>query len=136
MPGKPEFSVTDGAGNVFVNFEDKSEILHIDASTLKVTGSWPLNPCSSPSGLAIDSGHHRLFSVCDNNKMAIVDSTSGKVVAIPAIGEGPDAVAYDAKRGLVFSSNGESSDLMILRQATPDSYPVLQTLPTQGVHVL
>lgn len=130
MPGKPEFSVTDGLGNVYVNIEDTSQVLHIDATTLKVTGSWSLAPCAAPSGLAIDIAHHRLFSVCDNDKMAVVDSTSGKVVATPEIGAGSDAVAYDAKRGLVLSSNGESGTLSILHQASPDHYATLQTLPT------
>jgi YVTN family beta-propeller protein len=130
MPGKPEFAVTDGAGNVFVNIEDTSQILHIDVATLKVTNSWPLAPCTAPSGLAIDVAHRRLFSVCDNNKMAVVDSTSGKMVATPTIGAGADAVAYDAKHGLVFSSNGESGDLTILQEVAPDRYTTLQTLST------
>jgi YVTN family beta-propeller protein len=130
MPGKPEFAVTDGAGNIFVNIEDTSQILHIDAATLKVTNSWSLAPCIAPSGLAIDVAHRRLFSVCDNDKVAIVDSTSGKIVATPAIGAGADAVAYDGKHRLVFSSNGESGNLTILQQATPDRYTTFQTLPT------
>jgi DNA-binding beta-propeller fold protein YncE len=98
---------------------------------LKVTDAWSLAPCEAPSGLAIDIVHHRLFSVCDNDKMAVVDSVSGKVVDTPAIGAGSDAVAYDAEHGLVFSSNGESGNLTILRQTTPDRYATLQTLPTR-----
>jgi DNA-binding beta-propeller fold protein YncE len=131
MPGKPEFSVTDGSGNVFVNIEDSSEVLHLDASSLKITAAWSLAPCEAPTGLAIDVVHHRLFSVCDNNKMAIVDSQSGKLVAAAPIGEGADAVAYDASRGLVFSSNGESGSMTILHQQTADRYSVLQNLSTK-----
>ena len=130
MPGKPEFSVTDGSGNVFVNIEATSQVLRIDSEALKVTGTWSLAPCSAPSGLAIDVSHHRLFSVCDNNKMAIVDSQSGKVVATAPIGEGADAVTYDEKSGLVFSSNGESGNLTVLHQDSSDRYTVRQTLAT------
>lgn len=130
MPGKPEFSVSDGSGGVFVNIEDTSEVLRIDPSSLKITAAWSLAPCKAPSGLAIDVAHHRLFSVCDNNKMAIVDSRTGKVVTTAQIGEGSDAVAYDASRGLVFSSNGESGNMTILHQQTPDRYKVLQNIST------
>ena len=130
MPGKPEFSVTDGTGNVFVNIEDTNQLLQIDAVNMKVTATWPLAPCKAPSGLAIDIEHHRLFSVCDNAQMAIVNSQSGKLVAMAPIGEGSDAVAFDSKRGLVLSSNGESGNLTILHQDSPDQYKTLQTLNT------
>ena len=130
LPGKPEFSVTDGNGNVFVNIEDTNQLLEIDAATMKVTATWSLAPCKAPSGLAIDIEHHRLFSVCDNAKMTVVDSQSGKLVATAPIGEGADAVAYDSKRGLVLSSNGESGNLTILHQDSPDHYTTLQTLTT------
>lgn len=130
MPGKPEFSVTDGGGNIYVNIEDTNQLLHIDAATMKVTATWSLAPCKAPSGLAIDVEHHRLFSVCDNAKMTILDSQSGKLVATAPIGEGADAVAFDSKHGLVFSSNGESGNLTILHQDSPDHYTTLQTLTT------
>jgi YVTN family beta-propeller protein len=130
MPGKPEFSATDGSGNVFVNIEDTNQLLHIDAASMKVAATWSLAPCKAPSGLAIDVEHHRLFSVCDNAKMTIVDSQSGKLVATAPIGEGADAVAFDSKRGLVLSSNGESGTLSILRQDSPDHYTTVQTLKT------
>ena len=96
LPGKPEFPRADGKGTVFVNIEDTSQIARIDAATAKVTALWSIAPCEEPSGMAIDLAHNRLFSVCGNKQMAVVDSTSGKVVASPAIGSGPDAAAFDA----------------------------------------
>ena len=130
MPGKPEFAVTDGAGHVYVNIETTSQVLRIDVGSLKVTATWPLAPCKEPSGLAIDTAHHRLFSVCDE-MMAIVDSDSGKLVAKPAIGAGADAVVFDAARGLVFSSNGESGTMTVLHQDSVDRYTPVQTIKTQ-----
>jgi YVTN family beta-propeller protein len=130
MPGKPEFSVTDGIGNIFVNIEDTNQVQRIDSDTLKVTATWSLAPCNAPSGLAMDVSHHRLFSVCDNNKMAIVDSRSGKLMGTVPIGEGADAVAYDTRNGLVFSSNGESGNLTIVSQDSAGLYTVRQTLDT------
>ena len=131
LPGKPEFSVTDGAGNIFVNIEDSSAVLRMNADTLKTTASWPLAPGEGPSGLAIDTVHHRLFSVCDNNRMVIVDSENGKLVAAPRIGEGADAVAFDAARGLAFSSNGESGTISVVRADGPSGYATTQTIATK-----
>ena len=130
LPGKPEFAQTDGKGIVYDNIEDKSEIVRIDAKTMAVTATWPVAPCESPSGLAIDRANHRLFSVCDNKLMAVVDTSNGKVIATPAIGDGPDATRYDAKRHLAFSSNGEGT-LTVVKQNSANNYRPIQTLTTQ-----
>lgn len=131
LPGKPEFAQADGTGNVFVNIEDKSELARIDAHTLQVTATWPLAPCESPSGLSIDTVHHRLFSVCDNTVMAVVDSGNGHVVATVPIGNGPDSTRYDAHRRLVYSPNGEDGTLTVVRQQAADKCEPVQTLTTQ-----
>jgi len=130
LPGKPEFAATDGKGNVFVNIQDKNELQRIDANSLKVTATWPLAPCESPSGLAIDRASHRLFSVCDGKVMAVTNAETGKVVATPAIGDGPDAAGFDSQRKLAFSSNGEGN-LTILHQDSPDQYSLVQTVNTK-----
>ena len=130
LDGKPEFPVSDGKGNVYVNIEDKSEIAQLDPQTLKVKKTWPLSPCEEPSGLAIDLEARRLFSVCSNNKMAVVNADSGQVVATVAIGNGPDAAAYDAGKKLAFSSNGEGT-LTVVRQDGPDKYTVLENVATE-----
>jgi DNA-binding beta-propeller fold protein YncE len=131
VPDKPEFAVDDGAGSIYVNIEsDPGQMIVIDSRALKVKAKWPLPGCASPSGLAMDRTHHRLFSVCDGNVMAVTDANSGAQVARVPIGEGPDAVAYDGKRGLIFSSNGEGS-LTVVRQRSADRYEVASTVPTQ-----
>jgi YVTN family beta-propeller protein len=129
LPGKPEFPVTDGAGSVYVNIEDKNEIVRLDVAEKKITATWPLNGLESPSGQAIDLAGHRLFSVCDGKKMAVTDANTGKSLATPAIGDGPDAAGYDAKHQLVFSSNGDGT-LTIVDAGKP-GYPVLQTVTTK-----
>ena len=116
LDGKPEFPVSSGDGFVYANIEDKSEIAKIDPKTLAVKEQWPLSPCESPSGLAMDTTNHRLFSVCDNKMMAIVNSENGKVLATPPIGEGPDAAAFDPGTHLAFSSNGESGTLTVIQE--------------------
>ena len=95
LPGKPEFAVADGHGTIFNNIEDKSEMIRIDARTHKVTATWPAG-CESPSGLAFDGAGHRLFPVCDGNKMAVLDSNTGKLLATAHSGDGPDAARWSA----------------------------------------
>ena len=131
VPDKPEFAVDDGAGQIYVNIESEAgQMVVIDSRKLSIKATWPLAGCSSPSGLAIDRTRHRLFSVCDEKVMAITNAENGAPVARMSIGEGPDAAAYDEKRGLVFSSNGEGT-LTVVRQASADSYRVIDMVKTQ-----
>ncbi|MDQ2970182.1 MAG: YncE family protein [Acidobacteriota bacterium] len=130
LEGRPEFATSDGAGRIFVNLEDKSAIAVIDSRKLTVEKRWPLAPCEEPSGMAMDREHKRLFVGCSNKLMAVVDFSSGKVVATVPIGEGVDANAYDPKTGLAFSSNGDGT-LTIARADGKDKYVVAQTVETQ-----
>src|SRR5438128_3886375 len=130
LDGKPEFGVTDRAGHVFVNIEDKSELADIDAKALTVAHVWPLAPCEEPSGLAIDRAHHRVFSVCGNQKMVIVDNQSGKVVASVEIGKGVDGAAFDDQKQLAFSSNGADGTLTVVREVSPNEFNVVENVPT------
>jgi DNA-binding beta-propeller fold protein YncE len=129
--GKPEFAVADGKGSVYVNVEDTSEILHIDAQKMSVLHRWPLAPCKEPSGLAMDTAALRLFAVCDNQIMAVVNADTGKVVATPKIGEGPDAAAFDPGSQYAFSSNGETGTLTVVHEDSPDNYTVVDNVPTK-----
>jgi len=113
--GKPEFCVVDGAGKLYVNLEDTSEVVEIDPVKPAVVRHASIAPCESPSGLAIDVKDGVLFSVCDNRVMAVTDTKSLKVIATPAIGSGPDAAAFDPGAGLVFSSNGDGT-MTIVKQ--------------------
>src|SRR5882757_7506831 len=83
LRGKPEFAAADGKGSIYVNNEDSSELHHLDAASLKELHHWPLAPCKSPSGLAMDVASRRLFSVCDEKVMAVVNADTGKVAATP-----------------------------------------------------
>jgi len=130
LGGKPEFPVSDGKGNVYVNIEDKSEIVQLDPQAMKVKSRWSIAPCEEPSGLAMDTSMRRLFSVCDNQKMAVVNADSGKVVTTVPIGNGPDAAGYDADKKLVFSSNGEGT-LTVVKQESADKYSVIDNVKTE-----
>ena len=130
LGGKPEFAVAQGDGRVFVNVEDKSEVVAFDARTLAVQARWSLAPCEEPTGLAIDRAHGRIFAGCSNEVMAVVDTKSGRVVATPPIGAGVDGTAFDPATQLAFASNGEGT-LTVVHEDAPDRYTVVGTVPTQ-----
>jgi len=132
LPGKPEFPTSDGKGSVFVNIEDKNVVVHLDAAKRTALAEWRIAPCESPSGQAIDVAHERIFSVCDGGVMAVTDTATGKVVATPKIGDGPDASAFEEKTGNVFSSNGESGTLTVVHEDSPSTYAVVDTVKTQA----
>jgi YVTN family beta-propeller protein len=130
LGGKPEFGQSDEKGQVFVNIEDKSEIVVIDANKMTVTAHWPIAPCEEPSGLAIDLKNKRLFSACSNGKMAVTDYTTGKVIATPAIGKGPDGADFDPEKGLAFSSNGQDGTITVIKEEPAGQFKVVETVAT------
>ena len=130
LGGKPEFAAVDGKGSVFVNNEDTSEIIEINAQKITETHRWPLAPCKSPSGLAMDTKNRRLYSVCDDKVSVVVNADTGKVVATPEIGNGPDAAAFDAESNEFFASCGEGL-LTVVHEDSPDKYTVVENVPTK-----
>ena len=130
LGGKPEFAVADGKGSIFVNIEDKSELVQFDAQKLTETHRWPLAPCKSPSGLSMDLKSRRLFSVCDEKVMAVVNADTGKVVATPEICQGPDASAFDPATDYAFASCGDGN-LTVIHEDSPDKFTVVENVPTK-----
>lgn len=130
LEGEAEFAVTDGEGTIFVNIEDKSTIAVISAKSLKVTHNWPLVSGEEPTGLAFDVKNSRLFAVCGNQKMVVLNSKTGQVVQTLPIGEGADGVVFDPGAGRIYSSNGEGN-MTVLEEKTPDVYQIIDTVPTQ-----
>lgn len=132
LPGRPEFAMPDGMGHVYDNIEDKSEVVEIDAQSLKIVNTWPIAPGDGPSGLAVDGKDRRVFSVCDNQTLTVLDADTGKLVAALPIGSGPDSCRYDPGTNLVFSPNGRDGTLTVYHQDTPDKYTLVGTVPTQA----
>lgn len=130
LGGKPEFSVTNNKGMIYVNIEDKNEIKTIDAKTLEVTATWTIAPGDEPSGLAIDLESNRLFSVCGNKLMVIIDATNGKIITTLPIDDGCDGVAFDAKNKLAFSSNGKGT-ITVVKEENANAFSVQETVKTQ-----
>lgn len=130
LAGKPEFAVTNLKGRIFVNIEDKNTISAINVSTLKVEHNWPIAPGEAPSGLAIDLKNKRLFSVCENKIMVVVDYETGKVITTVKTGEGTDGVSFDPVLNRVYSSNGEGT-MTVVQEKDANTFTVLENVPTQ-----
>ncbi len=129
--GALEFGRADGQGSVWVNVEDRNEVVRIDSRKMAISGRFPLAPCQAPTGLALDARHGRLFVGCGNSMMAVVNASSGKVVTTLAIGSGVDGTDFDATTGDVFNACGKDGTLSVIHQDAADKYHVVQNLSTQ-----
>jgi YVTN family beta-propeller protein len=131
LGGKPESGVADERGRVFVNVEDKSEVVEIDSRKLAALNHWSLAPCEEPTGMAMDRKRRRLIVGCSNKLMAVVNADTGKVVATLPVGRGVDASAFDPATDLAFTSNGEGT-LSVVHEDSPDKFTVVETVQTQA----
>ena len=127
--GKPEFAQIDGKGNIYVNIEDKNEIVVVDAKNALVAKRYSIAPCDGPSGLAMDPKKLILYSVCGNKMMVVSNPATGKVLATPEIGAGPDGVAFDD--GYAFSANGRDGNITMVGETSPGKYEPVATIQTQ-----
>jgi YVTN family beta-propeller protein len=127
--GKPETAVSDGEGRLFVNNEDKSEIVVVNTNTWTVEAHWSIAPGEAPTGLAIDRKSKKLFAGCDNKRLVVVDATNGNILDTLPIGDGCDGVAFDGKRKLLFTSNGDGT-LTVIKE-TGNQFFVVGNFPTK-----
>jgi DNA-binding beta-propeller fold protein YncE len=131
LGGGPEFAVADGNGTVYVNLEDKSELVAIDSRSLKIKSRWPLAPAGAPTALAMDVQHHRLFSAGRDPQMLVVlDSDSGKVLQSFPISAGVDAAAFEPETGLLFVSTREGM-VHVFHEDSPDKLSETETIKTE-----
>jgi DNA-binding beta-propeller fold protein YncE len=131
LGGGPEFAVADGKGTVYINLEDKSELVAVDSATLKIKSRWPLAPAGAPTALAMDVAHHRLFSAGRNPQtMVVLDSENGKVIQSFPISAGVDAAAYDAETGMIFVSTREGV-VHVFHEDSPDKFSEAETIKTE-----
>jgi len=108
LGGAPEFLAAGDDGNAYINLEDKDVVARVDLKSRQVTARWPVAPGGHPVGMAIDRTRHLLFIGCRNpQKMIVMSTGTGKVLADLPIGAGVDATATDGKQA--FASCGDGS---------------------------
>ena len=130
LGGGPEFAVSDGKGNVYINLEEKAETVHIDAKSMKVLDHWPLVPGKTATALAFDPETRRLFAGCRGGQlMVVLDADRGKSVTTAPIGERVDAAAFDPSTKLIFMSNG-GGNISVYHEDGSDKYSLSETILT------
>jgi hypothetical protein len=128
LGGKPEFLASDGAGKVYINLEDKDQVAVVDIKARKVLAHWPVAPGGSPIGLAIDTAKHQLFIGCRKPQKLIVMSTDdGKIVADLPIGVGVDATTFDGQQAFASCRDGK---LNIAGENASGKFEIMQTVTT------
>ncbi|MEP7145336.1 MAG: YncE family protein [Ferruginibacter sp.] len=127
--GKPETAVTDGAGKLFVNIEDKNQIVVVDTKTFKVLNRWSIAPGEGPTGLSFDKETKRLFAGCEKLLM-VINAANGKIVDKVPIGDGCDGTAFDPVTKNIFTSNGEGT-LTVIHEDNADKFTVLENVVTK-----
>src|ERR1700746_385013 len=131
LGGGPEFAVADGKGTVYINLEDKSEVVAVDSSSLKIKSRWKVAPAGAPTALAMDLEHHRLFSAGrEPQKLVVMDSDTGKGLQSFAISGGADAAAYDPATGLIFVSTREGL-VHVFHEDAPDKFSEVEKIKTE-----
>jgi DNA-binding beta-propeller fold protein YncE len=128
--GNPELSVNDGKGKVYVNIEDKSKVCVISSTTLKIEQTWDLAPGEEPTGIAIDKENSRLFIVCANKLMVILDAKTGRMITTLPTGDGSDGAAFDPIKKRVYSSNGDGT-LTVIQEENANTFRLLENVVTQ-----
>jgi YVTN family beta-propeller protein len=127
--GKPETAVSDGAGKIFVNIEDKSRIDVVDLASQKVINSWTLSPGEGPTGLSIDRITKRLFAGCDK-LLVVMDAENGNIIDKLPIANGCDGVGFDKGLRYVFASCGEGK-LTVIQEKSATQFLVIDNVITK-----
>lgn len=128
LRGEPEFLAADESGRVFINLMDTHEVAVVDLKARKVVSHWPVAPGGLPVGMALDGKSRRLFIGCRGPQKLIVMSTAnGKVVADLPIGESVDAVKLDNGQAFVSTAGAQ---LYVAGETSPGKFAIVQTVKT------
>lgn len=127
--GKPETAVTNHAGKLYVNIEDKNEIAVVNTNTHKVEQHWSLGDAEGPTGLAMDVVTKRLFAGCEKI-LIVLDANNGNIISKLPIGDGCDGVAFDNATQTIFTSNGEGN-MTVINEKGPNKFVIASTVITK-----
>lgn len=112
--GSLELAVPDGYGKMFVNVEDKNEVVVLDTRRRIVKQRFSLKGCDGPTGIAYDPASRSILSACANG-VTVISRPNGRQVAQLLIGEGADGAAFDPVRHIAMVPGGRDGDLTVIR---------------------
>jgi DNA-binding beta-propeller fold protein YncE len=110
--GSLEMGEADGRGHLFVNVEDKNEVVVLDTRARKVVQRFPLEGCDGPTGLVYQG--NQIVSACGNG-VAVISAPDGREIAKLPIGKGADGAAYDPVRHVALIPAGRDGNLTLLK---------------------
>jgi hypothetical protein len=131
LGGQPEQAVSDNAGHVYIDLEDKASIAVVDAKTLMVTAKYDLmDKGGFCAGLALDAKNQILFAACRMPaNMVVLSAKDGHIITALPISPGTDGAAFNPQTMEAFSSQGDGT-LTVIKENSPTSFVVEQNLQT------
>jgi len=124
-----EAAVADGKGNLFIDGAEDHDVIAIDTRTNAVLAHYPMPGCRRPHGIAVDAETRRVFATCINKIMVVMDADNGTNIATLPIGGFSDGAAFDPKRKLALSANGEGT-LTVVQEKDADHFVLLGDVKT------
>jgi DNA-binding beta-propeller fold protein YncE len=109
-----------GSGKILVAVSQKNELVMIDPASEAIIGRYSLPGIEEPHGVVLDVSARLAFVAGEgNNKLAVFDLSSMRVLGTYAVGRGPDVLAFDpglktlyvaaeSGRVAVFQENGNA----------------------------
>lgn len=127
--GSLEFAALDGKGHLFVNVEDKNELVEVDVAKRQVLRHIPLTGCEHPTGLAyVNTGI--LISACGNGIAKLTQIDSGIAAGEISIGPRPDGAFADEARHRAYIPSGGDGTLTVIDTSGPLPRKIA-TVPTE-----
>jgi hypothetical protein len=127
---EPEnFEVETSGPNIYVNVPGLGEITVINRTT-KALAHWKLNGIANNFPMSMDEPDHRIFiGTHDPARMAVFDTTSGRMVAaLPGVID-TDDIYFDAALKRIYMPGGQGF-IYVYQMKDPDHYQLLAKIPT------
>src|ERR1700693_2533435 len=113
---------------ILVNNKAKNQVDVIDREKRTLLTSWPITKAKTNVAMAYDVANHRLFIGCRGGNIVVLDTDSGKEVAVLDITKGVDDIVFDpASKRLYASCDGDAD---AFSQTDANTYKSLGKVPT------
>lgn len=133
LAAHPEsFQLETSGSRIFVNAPDAKQVTVIDREKQTVVATWPMTKFRANFPMALDEANHRLFVGCRQPaRLAVFDTSTGKLVADLALSGDTDDLFYDAKRKRLYVSCGEGF-VNVFGQRDADTYQLREQIATRS----
>jgi DNA-binding beta-propeller fold protein YncE len=116
------------SSRIYLNNKAKSQVDVIDREKRELILSWPITKAKTNVAMAYDEASHRLFIACRSGGIVVLDTQTGKELAVLPITKGVDDLVYDAGSKRLYASC--DGDVDVYQQSDRDNYKLLGKVPT------